>query len=67
MRVTGNNLQNACKLIFTISKDERNDPFFAQEQIIGMEGGEGGVGGGRGGGWEVVGVEGGRGGVDQFM
>jgi hypothetical protein len=36
MRVTGNNLQNACKLIFTISKDERNDPFFAQEQIIGI-------------------------------
>ena len=35
MRVTGNNLQNACKLIFTISKDERNDPFFASEQLIG--------------------------------
>ena len=35
MRVTGNNLQNACKLIFTISKDESNDPFFASEQLIG--------------------------------
>ena len=35
MKVTGNNLQNACKLVFTLSKDEQNDPHFAKEGIVG--------------------------------
>ena len=35
MKVTGNNLQNACKLVFTLSKDEKNDPHFAKEGIVG--------------------------------
>ena len=33
MKVTGSNLQNACKLVFTLSKDEHNDPHFAKEGI----------------------------------
>lgn len=35
MKVTGSNLQNACKLVFTLSKDEHNDPHFAKEGIVG--------------------------------
>ena len=34
MKVTGGNLQNACKLVFTLSKDEHNDPHFAKEGIV---------------------------------
>ena len=37
MKVTGSNLQNACKLVFTLSKDEHNDPHFAKEGIVGEQ------------------------------
>ena len=36
MNVTGNNLLNVCKLVFSLSRDETNDELFIKEDIAGM-------------------------------
>ena len=33
MKVTGKNLLNVCKLLFALSKDEKNDNMFKEERI----------------------------------
>ena len=33
MRVTGKNMTNVCKLLFSLAKNEQNDTVFAQERI----------------------------------
>lgn len=35
-KVTGNNLLSACKLVFKISRNEKNDPEFLKGDILGM-------------------------------
>ena len=35
MQVTGSNLLNVCKLVFSLSRDEKNDTLFITEEIIG--------------------------------
>ena len=34
LKVGGNNLLNVCKLVFKISRNEKNDPFFLEENIL---------------------------------
>ena len=36
MNVTGNNLLNVCKLVFSLSREETNDELFIKEDIAGM-------------------------------
>ena len=35
-KVTGNNLLSACKLVFKISRNEKNDPEFLKGDILGI-------------------------------
>ena len=37
LRVSGNNLTNVCKLVFKVSKDERNDVHFTEGNILGKQ------------------------------
>jgi len=36
LKVSGNNLVNVCKLVFKVSKDEKNDFFFLEGNILGI-------------------------------
>jgi hypothetical protein len=35
-RVGGNNLLNVCKLVFKVSRNEKNDPAFLDGNILGI-------------------------------
>ena len=35
MKVTGKNLQNGCKLVFALSREDTNDHLFIEEKISG--------------------------------
>lgn len=35
-KVSGNNLTSVCKLIFKVSRNEKNDPEFLKGDILGM-------------------------------
>ena len=37
MKVTGKNLQNGCKLVFALSREDTNDSLFMEEKISGAE------------------------------
>ncbi len=36
LKVSGNNLINVCKLVFKVSRDEKNDAYFMEDNILGM-------------------------------
>ena len=35
LKVSGNNLINICKLVFKVSRDEKNDACFLEDNILG--------------------------------
>lgn len=35
MEVTGKNLLNVCKLLFSLARTDGNDPYFSEEAIAG--------------------------------
>ena len=35
LKVSGNNLVNVCKLVFKVSRDEKNDQYFLDDNILG--------------------------------
>ena len=35
LKVSSNNLTNVCKLVFKVSRDEKNDSYFLEDNILG--------------------------------
>ena len=35
LRVSGNNLTNVCRLVFKVAKEEKNDNFFLEDNLLG--------------------------------